>query len=172
MAWVKEQFKVPFSLDEFVEAKREFRGRIVRAEWGTADPNDQHYNPWVFPENAPEDIRERQRERGAIAIRIEIMPIDQPWDNIYEWYSVSSSRLSKWYYFMDALLRLRIPFETTGNTVPEKLDSFCRSLVGVEAKWSDHTDLPTVGGRVIKRLLLPVEYYGKFEVGGMERVRI
>jgi hypothetical protein len=172
MAWVKEQFKVAFKIDEFTEPKREFRGRIVRAEWGTANPDDPHYNPWVFPENAPEDIRERQKERGAMAIRIEIMPLDQSWDNIYEWYTVTNVRLSKWYYFIDALTRLNIPFDTSGDTTPEKLTNFCRSLVGVEAKWVDHEDLPTIGKKTIKRLLLPVEYYGKFEAGGMERVVI
>jgi hypothetical protein len=160
-----------FSPESFREAVREFRGVIVRAEWGSADPASPYYNEWVFVPSAPEDVRERQRERGALAVRIEIAVKDRSWQNIYEWYTYSEVRLSKWYYFIDALTRLKIPFDASGNTLEERLTNFCNSLVGVDAKWVDHEDLPTVGKRTIKRLLLPVEYYGK-DSGTIARVKV
>jgi hypothetical protein len=159
-----EEIRAAWKIDEFREPRREFRGRIVRAEWGSANPTNPHYNTWVYPAEAPEEIRQRQEERGATSIRIEIMPIDQPWNNIYEWYPITDVRLSKWFYLMDSLTRLKAPVVTTGNTVVERLNNFCKSLLGMEFKWTEHNDLPTLGGRVIKRLLLPTEYYGKTEV--------
>lgn len=167
-----EEIRVAWSPEEFVEAKREFRGRIVRVEWGSADPESKYYNSWVFPPDAPEDIRQRQAERGQIAIRVEIMPVDRPWNNIYEWYGLSDVRLTKWYYFLQSLKRLNVDVNMSGNTNVERLNNFCSSLVGCEFKWEDNENLPTVGGKVIKRLLLPVEYYGRFEVGKIERVEV
>ena len=165
------EFRVAWRPDEFTEAKREFRGRIVRADWGSADPASPYYSQWVFPPEAPEDIRQRQVERKVIAVRIEIAPIDQAWENLYEWYTVSNVRQSKWWYFMDALHRLKAPFDTKGNTEPERLTNFCKSLLGMEFKWVDHENLPTAGRTTIKRILLPVEYYGKAE-GVPEHVEI
>ncbi|MEM1891128.1 MAG: hypothetical protein QXI45_01875 [Thermofilaceae archaeon] len=167
----ENEIRVAWRPDEFKELVREFRGRIVRAEWGSASPSSKHYNAWVFPPEAPEDIRQRQAERGALAMRVEIMPIDQPWNNVYEWYTISDVRLSKWYYFIDALHRTGAPINTSGNTDEERLNSFCKSLIGMEFKWQEF-DLPTIGGKIIKRLLLPVEYYGKFEVERPEVVEI
>jgi len=168
-----EEIRVAWEPEEFTEAKREFRGRIIRAEWGSADPNSKYYNEWVFPPEAPEEIRQRQAERQAVAVRIEIMPIDKAWENMYEWYTVTNVRLSKWWYLIDALKRLKVPFDNSGNTVPDRLTNFCKSLVGMEFKWEDHENLPTPGRRAIQRLLLPTEYYGKFEVSEkVERVEI
>jgi hypothetical protein len=167
-----EEIRVAWRTDEFREPKREFRGRIVRAEWGSANPDSKHYNAWVFPPEAPEDIRERQAERGMLALRVELMPIDQPWQNLYEWYTITDVRLSKWFYLLDSLTKLKAPINTTGNTVIERLDNFCKSLLGMEFKWVEHTDLPTLGGRTIKRLLLPVEYYGKTEVTQPTKVEV
>lgn len=161
-----------WATDEFREPKREFRGRIVRVEWGSADPQSKHHNPWVFPPNAPEDIRERQVERGAYALRVEIMPIDQPWQNLYEWYTISDVRMSKWWYFMDSLKRLGLIYHPKGNTPEERFNGFCEFLLGQEFKWSEFNDLPTVGRRRISRLLLPVEYYGKYEVQQIKRVEV
>jgi len=168
----EEEIRVAWEAEEFTEAKREFRGRIVRAEWGTADPNSKYYNAWVFPPEAPEEIRQRQAERGATALRLEIMPIDRPWQNLYEWYTISDVRLSKWWYLMDSLKRLKVPFDNSGNTVPERLNNFCRSLVGMEFKWEEYNNLPTIGRRAISRILLPTEYYGKTEVKRLERVEL
>lgn len=165
-----DEIRVAWRPEEFTEARREFRGRIIRAEWGT--PEGKYKNDWVFPPNAPEDIRQRQVERGAVAVRIEIMPIDKSWENIYEWYTVTDIRLSKWFYFIDSLNRTKTPYSFEGNTVAERLSNFCKSLVGMEFKWEDHENLPTVGRNPIKRLLLPTEYYGKFEVGEIEKVEI
>jgi len=163
---------VAWKPEEFEEPRREFRGRIVRAEWGSADPNSKHYNAWVFPPEAPEDIRERQAERQAYAIRVEIAPIDRPWNNIFEWYGLSQYRLTKWFYWIQALNSLKVPFDASGNTVEERLTNFCKSIVGMEFRWLEYNDLPTVGKRTIKRLLLPVEYFGKFEIGEVERIQI
>ncbi|MEM4167683.1 MAG: hypothetical protein QXW98_04510 [Candidatus Caldarchaeum sp.] len=163
---------IPFMASGFREARREFRGRIVRAEWGSADPSNPRYNKWVFPEEAPEEIRQRQKERQATAIRVEIMPVDQDWNNLFEWYTISDIRLSKWYYFIDSLAKTKAPTNTAGNTDEERLDNFTKSLVGMEFKWSDYENLPTAGRAVIKRLLLPVEYYGKFDVGQPETVKV
>jgi hypothetical protein len=168
----EREIEVAFTPEEFVEPRREFRGRIVRAEWGCADKESKYYNEWVFPTQAPADIRERQAERQAYALRIEIMPIDRPWNNIYEWYSLSQVRLSKWDYFIRALTATKAEIDTKGNTVEERLNNFCKSLVGMEFKWVESTDLPTLGGRTIRRLLLPTEYYGKTEVGEYEKTVI
>jgi hypothetical protein len=164
--------EVAWRPEEFEEPRREFRGRIVRAEWGSADPQSKYFNQWVFPPEAPPDVRERQVERQAYSIRIEIMPVDKSWNNIYEWYGLSRIRLSKWWYWIQALSSLKVPINVDGNTLEERLDNFCRSLVGMEFKWLEHNDLPTVGKKAIKRLLLPVEYYGKFEVQEPERIKI
>jgi hypothetical protein len=157
--------------EDFIEPRREFRGRIVRIEWGCADPKSPYYNEWVFPPEAPEDIRERQVERQAYAVRVEIMPIDKPWQNIYEWYGISQYKLSKLHYLIQQLVRLKVPYEWEGNTPAERLTNFTKSLLGTEYKWIEHTDLPTIGGRTIKRLLLPVEYYGKYDIE-TERITI
>jgi hypothetical protein len=164
--------EVAFKPEEFEEPRREFRGRVLRAEWGCADPSNPYYNPWVFPPEAPEDVRERQAERQAYAMRVEIMPIDKPWNNLYEWYTISKYRQSKWWYLIQALSSLKVPIEAEGNTLEERLNNFCKSLVGCEFQWLEHTDLPTVGRRLIKRLLLPVQYFGKFEVAEPERIRL
>jgi hypothetical protein len=158
--------------EEFEEPRREFRGRIVRAEWGSADPKSPHYNEWVFLPEAPEDVRERQVERQAYAIRVEIMPLDKAWQNLYEWYGISRYRLTKWYYFIDALGKTKAPYSYDGNTEEERLDNFCKSLIGMEFKWLEHTDLPTMGRRLIKRLLLPIEFYGRTEVKEVERIKL
>ena len=100
------------------------------------------------------------------------MPIDKPWANIYEWYSLSKYRQSKWWYFIQALSSLKVPVSVEGNTIEERLTSFCRSLLGCEFQWLEHNDLPTVGRRTIKRLLLPVQFFGRFEIAEPERIRL
>jgi hypothetical protein len=147
------EMDVAWNLDEFSEAVRDFRGVIVRAEFGT---------PWTT-EGSP--FVEELEEKGRKTIRIQIRPTDQPIKDQYEWYSPSAIKNTRWFYFLKSLRDTGAPFEIKGNTNEERMANFLKSLIGMEFRWVDHNNLPSIReGRVIKRLLLPVEYLGKKEV--------
>ena len=152
-----ENLSVAFSPDEFKEYSIEFTGVIVRAEFGT---------PWTI-EGSPFG------EAGGPRVRIEIMPIDQPYENMFEWYPPSDKKPSKWMHFIEALYRTgaQKDLDTKGLTVKEKLENFCKSLVGMKFNWVRYEKLQFGGGKQ-GRLLVPIEYYGKVDVSTVKKEEI
>jgi len=147
---------VAFSPDEFKEAAKQFRGVIVKAEYGE--------NPFGF-EGRPDIPRMPQ-----LAIAIETPDYDKLQ---YEWYRPTNVRKTKWSYFIDALTKTGAMKDIVikGSSDEERLKSFAESLVGMEFDWTQYTDLEIiVKGRTIE-LLLPDKYYGKKEVKPIEEIR-
>ena len=145
-----ETREIAFTPEEFREAARDFRGVIVRAEYNT---------PWTI-ENSP--FAETQK---IPQMRIQIRPTDQPIKDQYEWYAPTNIKNTRWYYFIKALNDLGVVIQPEGNTLEERINDFCKKLIGLEFQWKDHQNLPGLRpGRIIQRLLLPVRFYGKREV--------
>ncbi|MEM2175034.1 MAG: hypothetical protein QXG39_08725 [Candidatus Aenigmatarchaeota archaeon] len=144
---------IAWNIDEFVEAKRDFRGIIVRAEYGTE---------WTT-EGSP--FEEELEEKGRKQMRIQIRPVDKPIKDQYEWYSPTVIKNTRWFYFLKQLRDIGAMPEIKGNTEEERIKNFLNELIGMEFRWQDFENLPGLReGRIIKRLLLPIEYYGKKQV--------
>lgn len=147
--------RVAFRTDEFKDVKKEFRGRIVGAE----------YNEAPFGIKGAPEIEERMKARGItkkVGIMISAEEYEKPQ---YEWFVPTYKTGTRWYHFIKALEETGAmrDIEITGETDEERLESFCKSLVGMEFQWEEHR-IVSIGGRETD-VLIPVIYYGKSEVG-------
>ncbi|MCD6148437.1 hypothetical protein J7J18_03635 [bacterium] len=140
---------IAFKPEELKEAKKDFVGQIVAAEYGEAP---------LGMEGRPDIPRRKQL---AIQIRTDEYEKDQ-----FEWYPPSDKKLTKWAYFIEALAKTGAlkDIRIEGSTDDERMQSFAKSLVGMKFRFVEYTDLPViVKGKTIE-CILPEEYYGKSEV--------
>jgi len=147
---------IAFSPDKLVEAKKDFRGTIVDAEYGV-EPFGLKGRP---------DIA--RREQLAIKIRTDAYEKDQ-----YEWYPPSDKKLTKWAYFIEALAQCGAlkDIVVKGETDEERMQSFARSLIGMEFRFVEKTGLQSIARGKELEIILPVEYYGKKEVSPVKEIR-
>ena len=156
---------IAFKPSDFKPYKKEFRGVIVDAEYSEAP----------FGIRGAPDIEEKQMQRYGgpvkklgIRIRTEQYEKDQ-----YEWFIPSNKINTRWYWFIEALDRcgaLR-DIKIEGLTDEERMQSFAKSLVGMEFYWVEE-EREALGGRKTD-VLLPIAYFGKKEIsGGVREVSI
>jgi len=107
-----------------------------------------------------------QRAQLCVQIRTEAYERDQ-----YEWFAPSKVKLTKWYYFLDAMNKTGGLKDTisSGKDAAEKMKNFAKSLIGMNFRWLERMNLEAVA-TPIKRLLLPEEYLGKVEVQKTEEI--
>jgi len=186
---------VSFVPENFKEAAKEFRGVIVRAEYGES--------PLGF-EGRPDIARKPQ-----LAIAIETPEYDK---QQYEWYPPSNVRKTKpvsktwrlmsvssdgvihgitlisfrqglcfmefpagvsWAYFIEAMTKVGAmkDIKLEGATDQERLDSFAKSLIGMEFMFRQYADLEIIVKDKKIECLLPIEYFGKKDIAPVEEVR-
>lgn len=148
--------KVVFSPDKLLDAKRDFRGTVVDAEYG--------FEPFGF--KGKEGLV--RREQMAVKIRTDVYEKDQ-----MEWYPPSDKKLTKWSYLIEALAdtgALR-DIVVKGETDEERIQSFAKSLIGMEFRWMEKMSLPSIAKGKEVDLLVPVEYYGKKEVSPITEIK-
>lgn len=138
---------VAFRPDEFISAKRVFRGVIIAFDYGET-PFGMMGNP---------DIQRRPQ----FCIKIESEQYAKPQ---YEWYVPTDKKLTKWWYFIQRLhetgaLREILPLQ--GETEEERIKDFGNKLIGMEFDWED-VEVELMGGKKTF-VLLPKRYYGKRE---------
>jgi len=147
---------IVFSPDKLSEAKKDFRGVIVEAEYGL-EP---------FGYKGKVDIQ--RREQLAVKIRTDAYEKDQ-----LEWFPPSDKKLTKWAYLIEALANTGALRDVVikGESDEERMQSFAKSLVGMEFRFMEKTGLPSITkGRELE-IILPVEYHGKKEVSPVTEIR-
>jgi len=147
---------IAFRSEEFKPIKKEFRGVIVGAE----------YSEEPFGIKGDPEIAKRMAERGVgkkLGIKIQSEEYEK---YQYEWFFPSSKAGTRWHWFIEALERTGAIREVSiaGNTDEERMQSFCKSLVGMEFHWEEQVR-KAMGGRETD-VLLPTVYYGKKKVEG------
>ena len=140
-----------FDVSKAVETTKEFRGVIVRAEYGETV---------LGFEGKPEFGGRKQ-----LGIEISTQEYEKP---PYEWYATPVTRMrksTKWFYFMQALTAAGILRELNlqGKSNDEQLTNFAASLVGIDAFWVEKANLQGIV-RPIDRLLMPEKYFGRVDV--------
>lgn len=147
---------VVFTPDKLVDAKKDFRGYIVDAEYAL--------EPFGF-KGAPGIER---REQLAIKVRTDVYEKDQ-----MEWYPPSDKKLTKWAYFLEAMAGCGALRDVVvkGETDEERMQSFTKSLIGMEFRWMEKTGLPSIAKNRELELLVPVEYYGKKEISPVREIK-
>ena len=148
-----------FDVTKAVESTKEFRGVIVRAEWGESV---------LGFEGKPEFGGRKQ-----VGIEISTTEYEKPQ---YEWYASPETRMrknTKWFYLMQALTVSGILKELnlSGKTSEDQLNNFAASLVGIDAFWEERANLPGIV-RPIDRLLLPTKFFGRADVTKLQQTTV
>ena len=177
--------KVAFSPDKLVEAKKDFRGTIIDAEYAL--------EPFGFKGSADIVVR---RPQMAIKIRTDEYDKDQ-----LEWYPPSDKKLTKpvesactfafsqlrcaqptpvsrfagvkWAYLIEAMASTGALRDVVvkGETDEERMQSFTKSLIGMDMRFVEKVGLESIAkGRKLE-LILPAEYYGKKDISPVTEVR-
>jgi hypothetical protein len=148
--------KVAFAPDKLVDAIKDFRGVIVDAQYGM--------EPFGFKGN----VAIERREQMAIKIRTEAYEKDQ-----IEWFPPSDKKLTKWAYLIEALASTGALRDVIvkGETDEERMQSFAKSLVGMEFRWLERSGLDSIAKNKKIDLLVPVEYYGKKEISPITEIK-
>lgn len=152
----RKPIPIAFSPDKLVEAKKDFRGFIVDAEYAL--------EPFGF--KGRPDIE--RRPQMAIKIRTEEYEKDQ-----LEWFPPSNKQLTKWAYLIAALAETGAMRDIVvkGETDEERMQSFTKSLIGMECRFVEKTGLESIAkGRKLE-LILPTEYYGKKDVSPVTDIK-
>lgn len=152
-----EGLRVAFKSSEFSEAIKEFRGTIVDAD----------YSEEPFGIRGAPDI-ERRGPQLCLKIMTDVYEKPQ-----YAWFPPSSKKKTKWWYFIEALEKsgAMADIRIEGETEEERMKSFMESLIGMEFYWQEK-EVEILGGRKTARVLLPVVYYGKKQVGQVKEEEI
>lgn len=147
---------IVFTPDKLVEAKKDFRGVIIDAEYAL--------EPFGF-KGAPGIER---RTQLAIKIRTDVYEKDQ-----LEWFPPSDKKMTKWAYLIEALAETGAMKDVVvkGESDEERMQSFTKSLIGMEFRWLEKTGLPSIAKGKELELLIPVEYYGKKEVSPVTEIK-
>lgn len=147
---------IAFSPDKLVDAKRDFKGFIVDAEYGL--------EPFGFKGKAEFE----SKEQLAIKIRTEAYEKDQ-----IGWFPPSDKRLTKWSYLIEALAEtgaLR-DMVVKGETDEERMQSFAKSLIGMDFHWVEKMGLPCIAKGKTLDIILPTEYYGRKDVSPVTEIK-
>jgi len=150
------EIKVAFAPDKLVNAVKDFRGVIVDAQYGL--------EPFGFKGK----VGIERREQLAIKIRTDAYEKEQ-----IEWFPPSDKKLTKWAYMIEALASngaLR-DVVVKGETNEERMQSFAKSLVGMEFRWLERTGLDSIAKGKKIDLLVPVEYYGRKEISPVTEIK-
>lgn len=138
---------IAFTPDGLKNATKDFKGVIVIAQY--------KQNP--------------KFQGSQLEIEIQTEEYDK---NQHEWYSPSDKKNTKWAHLIEALHKCGalkdISFE--GQTVEEKMANFAKSLVGMQCRFVEFTDLPSIAksretNKYEIRAIVPTEYFGKVDVG-------
>ena len=84
----------------------------------------------------------------------------------YEWFFPSAKAGTRWNWFIEALEKTGAirDVNVSGSTDEERMQSFCKSLIGMEFHWEEQVR-KAMGGRETD-VLLPTVYFGKKKVEG------
>jgi hypothetical protein len=141
---------VAFKPDEMIEARKDFRGIIIDADYGDTP---------LGIEGAPGFVR---RPQLAIKISTEAYEREQ-----IEWYAPSNKKKTRWAAFIEAMSKCGALKETKpeGVSDDDKLKSFAKSLIGMDCHFVE-LEVEVMGQRGKSAVILPDEYYGRREVTG------
>ena len=148
---------IAFSPNEFKESIKEFKGVIVDADY-SEEPFGIKGNPEI------------ERKGPQLCLKIQTDEYEKPQ---YAWYPPSNKKKTKWFYFIEALEKsgAMADIRIEGNTSEERIKSLMNSLIGMEFFWQER-EVEILGGRKTARVILPVVYYGKKEIGKMKEEEI
>lgn len=141
---------IAFTPDEMKSATKDFRGVIVVSEY-------------------IENVR-----FGGNQLHIEIQTEEYD-KNQHEWYAPSDKLKTKWAHLISYLSTSGalkdVSFE--GETPDAQMDNFAKSLVGMDCRFVEFTDLPSIArnrdtGKFETRVIVPTEYFGRTEVGAVQ----
>lgn len=154
---MSEGIKVAFSPTEFSEAIKEFRGVIV----------DVDFSEEPFGIKGAPDI---DRKGPQLCLKIQTDQYEKPQ---YAWYPPNNKKGTKWWYFIQALEKsgAMADIRIEGSTDEERIKSFMESLIGMEFYWQEK-EVEILGGRRKARVILPVVYYGKKQIGRIEEEQL
>jgi len=147
---MSKKVEVAFKPEEMTEARKDFRGIIINAEYGDAP---------LGMEGAPGIQR-----RPQLAIQIDTESYEKPQ---YEWFAPSNKKKTKWANFIEAMSKCGAlkDTKTDGVSDDEKLKSFAKSLIGMDCHFTE-IEVEAMGQQKRVAVILPDEYYGKREVTG------
>jgi len=154
----KEEVRAAFRTSEFTEAIKEFRGVIVDADFAI--------EPFGI-KGAPEI----DRKTPQVCFKVITDEYEKPQ---YIWLPPSTKKKTKWWYFIEALEKSGAMSEIKieGNTDEERIRSFMKSMIGMEFYWQER-EVEILGGKgKTARVILPLIYYGKKQVGQVKEETI
>lgn len=178
--------KVVFKPDELKDATKDFEGQVIDAEYGE--------NPFGF--EGREDIE--RRAQLAIKIRTEEYEKEQfewypPSDKkltksaqavvtpkgvvkrvcLNEGGNTDGVGWADWAYFIKAMQKCGALKDTVvkGKTDDERMTSFAKSLIGMNFRFVEYTNLPCIVQDKTLRIILPEEYKGRTAVEETGEVR-
>lgn len=160
----KEKRDIKVSWDETEDKEYlEYDGVVVRAEFDTEWAN--------FKEPG-----EKQSPFEGHNIRLELRVIDpEGWENQYISYIQPSDRKgTKWQIFRDCLKKTGAwkDLNITGNTDYEKIQSLCKSIVGMAFHVERHQNYPSPWGKgFIKQVHLITKYHGRMKIEPVTEVK-
>jgi hypothetical protein len=90
------------------------------------------------------------------------------------WYAPSDKEKTKWAHLISYLSTSGAlkDVDWSGSTPDEQMGNFAKSLLGMNCRFVEFTDLPSVArnretGKFEVRAIVPMEYFGKTEVGAV-----
>lgn len=148
---------IAFKPEDFRPYKKEFRGVIVAAEY-----SEEPFGIKGAPEVEAAQVQRYGRPVKKLGIKIITEQYEKPQ---YEWLIPSNKMNTRWHWFIEALYKTGAmrDVKIEGVTDEEKMQSFAKSLIGMEFYWVEETR-KALGGRETD-VLLPVAYFGKKKVG-------
>jgi len=142
---------IAFTPEDLVSAKKDFRGVIVVSTY------------------------EKNKKFTGMQLHIEMQT--ETYDkNQHEWLSPSDKLKTKWAHFIKALSDCGalkdMSFE--GKDSEERMQNFAKSLLGMQFRFVEYTDLPSIAknrvtGKFEVELTIPKEYLGKTEIGEIQK---